>query len=79
MNCTMNVVAEPGPPPVSTKTSSKICTARMRPSTSTTIKLGINSGNVMREKRRHGEVPSISAASYRSPGIACSPASRINV
>ena len=79
MNWTMNVVAEPGPPPVRTNTSSKIWTARINPNTSTTIRLGIKSGSVIREKRRHGEAPSISAASYRSAGIACRPASRISV
>jgi hypothetical protein len=79
MNCTMNVVAEPGPPPVSTNTSSNTCTARISPSTSTTTRLGMSSGSVMRVNRRQGEAASISAASYRSAGIACRPASRMSV
>ena len=55
--------AVPGPPPVSTKTSSKVCTARISASTITTIRLGHSSGSVMRQKTRQRGCASISAAS----------------
>jgi len=63
MYCTTISVAVPGPPPVSTNTSSKVCTPRISASTMTTIMFGHNSGSVIRSSTRIGLVPSIAAAS----------------
>src|SRR5450631_3045455 len=52
MYCTTISVAVPGPPPVSTKTSSKVCAPLISASTITTIMLGHSSGSVIRVSTR---------------------------
>src|SRR5439155_23856497 len=68
-----------GPPPVITYTGSNARNVQIESSSTIVVMTPRRPGSVMYQNLATAEVPSISAASYSSSGIACKPASSITM
>lgn len=72
-------MASPGPPRVSRKITGNMLKVQMVESRTTVVETGRSPGSVTWRKRCQAVAPSISAASYCSEGIDCSPPSRATI